>query len=93
LKGGWGYRTQSWKGTTQAKFGFIWFCGFRGEDLNLKVYKVQMPNDGKSDWHLVRWAKKGFYLVNIIFYVFLFMLFVFVSKLVQYIVHWQWYYI
>jgi hypothetical protein len=30
-------------------FGLIWFRGFRGEDLNVKVYDVRwMPNDGKS---------------------------------------------
>jgi hypothetical protein len=37
----------------KAKFGFIWCCGFR-EDLNLKVYEVQMPNDGKSNCHLAK---------------------------------------
>ena len=24
-----------------ARFGLIWFSGFRGEDLNVKVYDVQ----------------------------------------------------
>ena len=35
--------------TIPAMFGLIWFRGFRGEDLNVKVYDVRwMPNDGKS---------------------------------------------
>ena len=37
-------------GTIPARFGLIWFSGFRGEDLNVKVYarRRQMPSDGKS---------------------------------------------
>ena len=36
-------------GTIPARFGLIWFRGFRGEDLNVKVYGVRrMPSDGKS---------------------------------------------
>jgi hypothetical protein len=32
-----------------ARFGLIWFSGFRGEDLNVKVYDVRWtPSDGKS---------------------------------------------
>ena len=27
--------------TIITKFGLIWFSGFRGEDLNMKVYDVQ----------------------------------------------------
>jgi hypothetical protein len=27
--------------TIPAKFGLIWFSGFRGEDLNVKVYDVR----------------------------------------------------
>jgi hypothetical protein len=35
--------------TISARFGLIWFRGFRKEDLNVKVYDVrQTPNDGKS---------------------------------------------
>ena len=35
--------------TIRAKFGLIWLRGFRGEDLNVKVYDVRrMPSDGKS---------------------------------------------
>ena len=41
--------------TILARFGLIWFRGFRGEDLNVKVYDVRrtdgrrrMPSDGKS---------------------------------------------
>ena len=36
--------------TISARFGLIWFRGFRGEDLNVKVYAVrqQTPSDGKS---------------------------------------------
>ena len=43
------------QGTILARFGLIWFSGFRGEDLNVKVYNIQrtdgrrrMPSDGKS---------------------------------------------
>ena len=39
MNGGRGCRTQYWKGTTQAKFALIWFCGFRGEDLNVIFYQ------------------------------------------------------
>jgi hypothetical protein len=35
--------------TITARFGLIWFWGFRGEDLNVKVYDVRRtPSDGKS---------------------------------------------
>jgi len=35
--------------TILARFGFIWFRGFRGEDLNVKVYDVRRtPSDGKK---------------------------------------------
>ena len=35
--------------TIPARFGLIWFRGFRGEDLNVKVYDIrQTPSDGKS---------------------------------------------
>ena len=40
--------------TIPATFGLIWFRGFRGEYLNVKVYDVrrtderQTPSDGKS---------------------------------------------
>jgi hypothetical protein len=37
LKGERSCQTQFWKGPTPAKFGFIWFSGFRGEDLNVKM--------------------------------------------------------
>ena len=34
--------------TIPARFGLIWFRGFRGEDLNVKVYDVRRtPSDGK----------------------------------------------
>jgi methionine salvage enolase-phosphatase E1 len=38
-------------GTITARFGLIWFSGFREEDLNVKVYNVRRrwtPSDGKS---------------------------------------------
>ena len=28
-------------GTIPARFGLIWFSGFRGEDLNVKVYDIR----------------------------------------------------
>jgi hypothetical protein len=34
--------------TIPARFGVIWFSGFRGEDLNVKVYDVQ-----RTDGHQV----------------------------------------
>jgi hypothetical protein len=35
--------------TIPARFGLIWFRGFRGEDLNVKVYDVRRTqSDGKS---------------------------------------------
>jgi hypothetical protein len=47
LNGGWGCRTQIWKGTTkgpsQPNLFLIWFSGFRGEDLNVFFYQ-NMPN-------------------------------------------------
>ena len=30
------------------RFGLIWFRGFRGEDLNVKVYDGRTPGDDKS---------------------------------------------
>jgi hypothetical protein len=40
--------------TIPARFGLIWFRGFRGEDLNVKVYDARrMPNDGKSSHGLI----------------------------------------
>jgi hypothetical protein len=36
-------------GTIPARFGLLWFRGFRGEYLNVKVYDVRRtPSDGKS---------------------------------------------
>jgi hypothetical protein len=41
------------KGTIPARFGLIWFRGFRGEDLNVKVYDVRLtPSDGKRPGEL-----------------------------------------
>ena len=35
--------------TIPARFGLIWLRGFRGEDLNVKVYDVRRTSsDGKS---------------------------------------------
>jgi hypothetical protein len=31
-----------------ARLGLIWFSGFRGEDLNVKVYDVQRTTDGRT---------------------------------------------
>jgi hypothetical protein len=31
--------------TIPARFGLIWFRGFRGEDLNVKVYDVRQKDD------------------------------------------------
>jgi hypothetical protein len=40
--------------TIPARFGLIWFMGFRGEDLNVKVYDVRRtPSDGKSSHGLM----------------------------------------
>jgi hypothetical protein len=34
--------------TIPARFGLIWFRGFRGEDLNAKAYDVRRtPSDGR----------------------------------------------
>jgi hypothetical protein len=45
------------------RFGLIWFKGFRGEDLNVKVYDGRMTTDAKwwqkLTWPLARWAKKS----------------------------------
>ena len=42
--------------TIPARFGLIWFWGFRGEDLNVKVYDIRRtPSDGKSSHGL--WLK------------------------------------
>ena len=41
------------KGTIPARFGLIWLSGFRGEDLNVKVYDVRRtPSDAKSSHSL-----------------------------------------
>jgi hypothetical protein len=48
--------------TIHARFGLIWFRGFRGEDLNVKVYDVRRTTDAKwwqkLTWPLAKWAKK-----------------------------------
>jgi hypothetical protein len=48
--------------TIPARFGLIWFRGFRGEDLNVKVYDVRRTTDAKwwqkLTWPLAKWAKK-----------------------------------
>jgi hypothetical protein len=47
-------------GTIPARFGLIWLGGFRGEDLNVKVYNVQRTDTKwwqKLTWPLARWAK------------------------------------
>jgi hypothetical protein len=31
-----------------AKLSLIWFCGFRAEDLNVKVYNVGRVTDGSD---------------------------------------------
>jgi hypothetical protein len=36
-------------GTIPARFGLIWFCGFRGEDLNVIFYQ-NMPN--LHNWYI-----------------------------------------
>ena len=37
-------------GTIPARLGLIWFSGFRGEDLNVKVYDVRWtPSDSKGE--------------------------------------------
>ena len=43
LNGGRGCQTQFRKGPTPARFGLIWFRGFRKEDLNVIFYQ-NMPN-------------------------------------------------
>ena len=40
-------------GTIPARLRLIWFSGFRGEDIKVKVYDVRrMPSDGKSSHDL-----------------------------------------
>ena len=55
------------KGTTPAKFAFIWFSVFRGKDLNVKVYEGhRTPSDDKSPY----WPselKKSFYQIQFYF--------------------------
>ena len=44
-----------------ARFGLIWFRGFRREDLNVKVYDVRQTDAKwwqKLTWLLARWGKK-----------------------------------
>jgi hypothetical protein len=47
--------------TIPARFGLIWFKGFRGEDLNMKVLRRTTMDAKwwqKFTWPLARWAKK-----------------------------------
>ena len=47
-------------GTIPARFGLIRLRGFRGEDLNVKVYDVRRTDAKwwqKLTWPLARWAK------------------------------------
>jgi hypothetical protein len=34
-------------GTIPGRFGLIWLSGFRGNDLNVKVYDVRRTDDGR----------------------------------------------
>ena len=46
------------QGTTPAKFDLIWFSGFRGEDINVKVYVGQDTKWCQNlIWPWARWAK------------------------------------
>jgi hypothetical protein len=36
------------KGTHPASFGLIWFKGFSGKDLNVKVYDERTDADGRQ---------------------------------------------
>ena len=48
-----------------ARFGLIWFRGFRGEDLNANVYDGRRtPSDGKSSHGLWPAELKNSYNVN-----------------------------
>jgi hypothetical protein len=52
-----------------ARFGLIWFRGFRGEDLNVKVYDIQRTDAKwwqKLTWALARWAKNKSKQTNLI---------------------------
>ena len=47
--------------TITPKFGLIWFSGFRGEDINVKVYDIrQTLSDNKVHMVIARWAKIKF---------------------------------
>jgi hypothetical protein len=54
----------TYPGTIPARFGLIWFSGFRGEDLNVIFYQ-NMPNlHNRSHWAnlnqtLVEWSLDG----------------------------------
>jgi hypothetical protein len=48
----------TWPRTIPAKFGLIWLSGFRGKDLNMKVYKHTMTDSKwwqKLTWPLGEW--------------------------------------
>jgi hypothetical protein len=55
--------------TIPARFGLIWFRGFRGEDLNVKVYDVRWtPSDGKSSHSLWPGELKKFWLFQVFYH-------------------------
>ena len=49
--------------TIPARFGLIWFRGFRGEDLNVYDVRRRMPSDGKSSHGLWPGELKKQYLL------------------------------
>jgi hypothetical protein len=49
------------KGTLPARFGLIWFSGFRGKDLNVIFYQ-NMPNLYKSAERKISQKKTGIYV-------------------------------
>jgi hypothetical protein len=55
--------------TIPTRFGLIWFRGFRGEDLNVKVYDVRTPSDGKSSRCLWQGEPKNFITVSCMEYI------------------------
>ena len=50
--------------TIPTRFDLNWFRGFRGEDLNVKVYDVRRSDDGRQVMAKAHMVARGYLYLN-----------------------------
>jgi hypothetical protein len=50
--------------TIPTRFDLNWFRGFRGEDLNVKVYDVRRSDDGRQVMAKAHMVTRGYLYLN-----------------------------